>query len=97
MSWLNFDIFQTQENEAGPSNSHIDKLPPRGQGGKGASRQAKQRAIARGDNLAPAQVTDLSCVCMQYRLLDRPVSKVIKLFSCSTELSMKLQLLIKHK
>ena len=55
-------FFQIQENEAGPSNSHMDKLPPRGQGGKGASRQAKQRAIARGDNLAPAQVTDLSCV-----------------------------------
>ena len=45
-----------KENEPGPSNSHLDRAPPRGQGGKGASRQAKQRAIARGDNLAPAQV-----------------------------------------
>ncbi|XP_052789722.1 endoplasmic reticulum transmembrane helix translocase-like [Mya arenaria] len=40
--------------DAGPSQSPADKLAARGSSGK-ASRVAKQRAIARGDNMAPAQ------------------------------------------
>jgi len=49
--------------DPGPSTSQTqspaDKLAARGVSGK-ASKVAKQRAIARGDNMAPAQVCSLA-------------------------------------
>jgi len=56
-----FYYFYQQETD-GPASVR-DKLAAKGQG-KVVGRAAKQRAIARGDNMAPAQVglTGQSCI-----------------------------------
>lgn len=50
-------------------NDKLQMMSQRG-GGKVSGRAAKQRAIARGDNLAPAQVATLEMSCTMLRQLE---------------------------